>query len=105
MADLGRAIALREGLTAISLEARYDLARNHALLAGLAAEDRSGLASTEGRVRSDRAMDILKRVLAEGYRDRKMSADPDFDALRSRADFQLLMMDLTFPADPIARTE
>ncbi len=29
--------------------------------------------------------------------------DPDFDPLRDRDDFRLMMMDLAFPADPIAR--
>jgi hypothetical protein len=32
-----------------------------------------------------------------------MRTDTDLDPLRSRADFQLLMTDLAFPADPFAR--
>jgi hypothetical protein len=32
-----------------------------------------------------------------------LRADRDFDSLRSRADFQLLMMDLAMPDDPFAR--
>jgi eukaryotic-like serine/threonine-protein kinase len=42
-----------------------------------------------------------------GFRDTdlisRMSQDHDLDTLRSRGDFQLLMQDLTFPADPFAR--
>jgi hypothetical protein len=32
-----------------------------------------------------------------------MNRDPDLDPLRSRPDFQLLMMDLAMPAEPFAR--
>jgi eukaryotic-like serine/threonine-protein kinase len=103
VADLRRAIALREGLAAIDLDARYDQARNHGLLAGLAEQDGSGLASAEGRAHSEQATDMLKRIMAEGYRNPKMSTEPDFEHIRHRADFQLLMMDNAFPADPFAR--
>ena len=101
---LARAIALREGLDTIGLEARYDLARNHALLAGLAAEDGSALAPTEAQNHSDRAIEVLKRVVAEGYRPPRMRSDPDFDSLRRRPDFQLLVLDRDFPAKPFAAT-
>jgi hypothetical protein len=103
VADLWRAVALREGLVPLSLEARYDLARNHALLAGLADEEGSGLSPDDGRVEADRAMEVLKQVVAEGYRDATMRADPDFAPLRRREDFQVLMLDLDFPAEPFAR--
>jgi hypothetical protein len=103
VADLRRAIALREGLASASPEARYSLALNHALLAGLAAEDGSSLAVAEGHAQADRAMQVLKRVVADGYRDATMRTDPDLDPLRGRLDFQLLMLDLAFPPDPFAR--
>ncbi len=32
-----------------------------------------------------------------------MLSDPDLDLLRSRPDFPLHLMDLAFPADPLAR--
>ena len=51
---------------------------------------------------SDRAMELLKQVVAEGYRAPSMSTDPDFDPLRRRPDFQRLLLDVTFPADPFA---
>jgi serine/threonine-protein kinase len=100
--DLRRAIALREGLAAITLEARYDLARNWALLAGLAAEEGTGLAPAEAKSHSDRAMNALRHVVAEGFRAPKTSTEPDFDPLRSRPDFQRLLLDLAFPAEPFA---
>jgi hypothetical protein len=100
--DLRRAIALREGLPNLSLEARYDLARDHALLAGLAAETESGRSSAESGAEADRAVAVLKRLVAEGYRDATSRTDPDFDPLRSRPDVQLLIMDLTLPVELFA---
>jgi eukaryotic-like serine/threonine-protein kinase len=102
-ADLRRAIALWEGLAAISLEARYDLARNHALLAVLVAEGGSGLSPAEGRAYSEQAVEVIKRLVAEGYRNPNSSIEPDFASLRRRPDFQLLLLDLAFPTEPIAR--
>jgi eukaryotic-like serine/threonine-protein kinase len=101
-ADLRRAIALREGLAAVDAGGRYDLARNHALLAALAAEKTSGLAPAEAPAESDRAMEVLKRVVAEGYRAPRMCTEPDFDTLRRRDDFRVLLMDIAFPAEPFA---
>jgi tetratricopeptide (TPR) repeat protein len=47
------------------------------------------------------AIDGLKRAIAAGFRDvSHIQADRDLDPLRSRQDFQLLMMDLAFPVDP-----
>ena len=48
-------------------------------------------------------MDTLRRAIAAGYRPVDwMRRDPDLAPLRSRPDFQLLMMDLSFPAEPFA---
>jgi hypothetical protein len=42
--------------------------------------------------------------MAAGYRDVAwMRRDPDLDPLRPRADFQVLLLDLAFPADPFTR--
>jgi serine/threonine-protein kinase len=49
-------------------------------------------------------MQWLHRAIARGYRNvALMRKDPVLDPLRSRSDFQLLMMDLEFPDDPFAR--
>ena len=102
VADLRRAIALQEGLAALRNDGRYDLARSHARLASLAADHGSGLAPAEAQAQADRAVDLLRRLVAEGFRTPSMSTEPDFDPLRPRPDFQLLLLDLTFPADPFA---
>jgi hypothetical protein len=49
-------------------------------------------------------MDWLRQAVAGGYRKLTvLRTDLDLDPLRSRPDFQLLMMDLAFPDDPFAR--
>jgi hypothetical protein len=46
----------------------------------------------------------LRRALERGYRNVNLiRKDPDLDPLRSRPDFQALLLDLSFPADPFAR--
>jgi tetratricopeptide (TPR) repeat protein len=50
------------------------------------------------------AVKLLQQAAAKGYRDVvHMKQDTDFDPIRNRPDFQGLVMDLTFPSDPIAR--
>ena len=68
----------------------------------------SAMSGPDGsRVESgDRAMSTLRRAIAKGFRTRDhMAKDTDLDALRSRRDFQLLMLDLAFPSSPFAREE
>jgi serine/threonine-protein kinase len=61
------------------------------------------MTATEGRTAAEQAMQWLYRAVARGYRNvALMQRDPDLDPLRSRPDFQLLMMDLEFPDDPFA---
>jgi hypothetical protein len=86
--------------------ALYNLARWDSVLSGLGplAE---GLPADQGhgeqRARADRAMAALHRAVAAGWKDVvPLKLDPDFDPLRARADFQVLLLDLAFPADSFA---
>jgi serine/threonine-protein kinase len=82
----------------------YNLACTNAVLADIAIEPVSGMTAAEGRAAAERAMEWLHRAVARGYRNvALMRRDHDLDPLRSRPDFQLLMMDLAFPDDPFAR--
>jgi hypothetical protein len=64
----------------------------------------SGVGAAEGRAEAHRAMEWLRQAIAGGYRKPTvLQTDSDLDPLRSRPDFQLLMMDLEFPYDPFAR--
>jgi hypothetical protein len=48
-------------------------------------------------------MDLLRRAVAEGYRNSaSVAREAAFDGLRGRDDFRLLMLDLAMPADPFA---
>jgi eukaryotic-like serine/threonine-protein kinase len=55
----------------------------------------------EGEAEAARAMDWLRRAVAMGYQNtNELQIESAFVSLRSRRDFQLLTMDLAFPADP-----
>jgi hypothetical protein len=70
----------------------------------MAADPASRMTAAEGKAESERAMHVLRQAVAAGYRDLTwMRIDTDLDPLRSRPDFQLLMMDLAFPSDPFTR--
>jgi eukaryotic-like serine/threonine-protein kinase len=82
----------------------FDLACSLALLSGVADRSGSGLSAAEGRVEADAAMVALRRAVDAGWRSASSARhDSDLDPIRSRPDFQLLMLDLEFPADPFAR--
>jgi tetratricopeptide (TPR) repeat protein len=99
-----RALSLLEQLPALKPIDHYDLGCVHANLASIAALPGSGMTAAEGLAEADRAMQWLHRAVARGYRNvALMRRDHDLDPLRSRPDFQLLMMDLEFPDDPLAR--
>ena len=102
MKDLRRAVALREGLASLPPLTRFDHARNHALLAGLASEPSSGVSTSEVDAEADRAITELKRSVAQGYRTPGMKTNPDFAPIRGRPEFRAIMCDLDFPTDPFA---
>jgi serine/threonine-protein kinase len=99
-----QAVVIWEQLPQLPPAGHYNLACGHALLARIAVMPASGMTAAEGRAEAERAMQSLHRGVAAGYRNvALMRRDPDLDPLRSRDDFQLLMMDLEFPDDPFAR--
>ena len=103
VASIRRAIAIWMRLSSRNPLDLYNLSCSHAQLSSLAAAPGSGMTAAEGRAEADRAMEWLRQAVAAGYRKlANMRIDPDLDPLRSRPDFQLLMMDLAFPAEPFA---
>jgi eukaryotic-like serine/threonine-protein kinase len=76
----------------------YDRARLLALISERPGSDR------ERQFAGDRAMGVLRQTVSAGFRDvARMVQDHDLDALHTRLDFQLLMMDLAFPAEPFVQ--
>jgi tetratricopeptide (TPR) repeat protein len=52
---------------------------------------------------ADRAMAALRRAVAMGFRDTaRLRGETDLEPIRHRPDFQALLGELTFPADPFA---
>jgi serine/threonine protein kinase len=84
----------------------YNLACFRSLLAGIAADPASGMTAADVRSLGEQAVATLRRAVTAGLEDvAYMRKDRDLDAIRSRPDFQLLLMDLAFPAEPFARRE
>jgi hypothetical protein len=101
-ADGRRAIALYVALPPRSYDAAVLEAGCHAMLSGLAGLPGSSMTASDGAIEAERAMDILRGIFATSYRDQGPRTEPALDLLRSRPDFQLLMMDVAFPNDPLA---
>jgi serine/threonine-protein kinase len=76
----------------------------HGALGGLANAAGSGVPAAEGLTQAEEAMAILRKAVADGYRDiDHLRVEPGLDPLRARRDLRLLMMDLAFPAEPFVR--
>jgi serine/threonine-protein kinase len=105
-AEFRRAVAIMERLCDLQPDGYhlYNLACFRSLLLGIAAQPGSGLTSDDVRSLGGQAVDALRRAVAAGLQDLAfMRRDSDLDPLRSRPDFQLLMMDLAFPEEPFAK--
>jgi hypothetical protein len=72
----------------------------------MACEDATTLASSDPANAArhlDHAMRWLRLAAEAGWNDTEhMRTDPDMDRLRSRPDYQLLILDIAFPPDPFA---
>jgi serine/threonine-protein kinase len=105
-AELRRAVAIMERLCDLQPDGYnlYNLACFRSSLSGIAAQPGSGLTMDDARSLGEQAVDALRRAVAAGLQDFAfMRRDPDLDPLRSRPDFQALMMDLEFPEEPFAK--
>src|SRR5262249_34949546 len=96
-------IALYESVPSLSGEETFFISCTLAALSGLAGNADAGVSVGEGKAAADRAMIVLRRAVAMGYRNVEVYCkESSLDPLRSRPDFQLLMMDLAMPAEPFA---
>jgi serine/threonine-protein kinase len=104
--DAEQAVSEAEALTNkpnVSGEGLYNAACIHALASSVWKDD-----APKAEKQAARAVVLLRRAEAEGYFRSsevvgEMKQDRDLDVLRSRADYQNFLRDLTFPANPFAR--
>ena len=104
-AELKKAVAIMEPLSKVQPSGYdlYNLACFRSLLSGIAGQPGSGMTADDVRSLGEQAVATLRRAVAAGLEDvAYMRKDPDLEPLRRRADFQMLLMDLAFPADPFA---
>jgi hypothetical protein len=101
--DGRRALSLCDGLSLGSVWDLFEAACCHAALAGLAGKAGSGVSVAEGEIEAAKAMEFLHRALAMWHgHATELRLESALDPLRSREDFQLLMMDVAFLAEPFA---
>jgi hypothetical protein len=102
-ADIRRALAVYDALPSRTGEQWFRSACSHAALSGLAGHPGSNVSALEASTEADGSMALLRKAVGLGYRNRDAYRTEDaLAALRSRPDFQALMMDLAMPADPFA---
>jgi eukaryotic-like serine/threonine-protein kinase len=102
-ADLRRALAIWDAIPGRTGDEWFETACNHAALAGLAGRDAPGVPAAEARSHADTTMALLKKAVALGFRNANEFRSQDaLDPLRNRPDFRLLILDLSFPANPFA---
>jgi tetratricopeptide (TPR) repeat protein len=94
VADLRQAAEIWATAAAPNTETRFERSRALALLAGLGGETKSGLTDAEAGAFADQAVAALRDAINAGWNWPDELKEPDFDALRSRADFKKLVTDL-----------
>jgi len=98
-----RARELYEGIPDLRPEDCYFLACTLSRLISLSESTKRPDEPVEPRRDGDRAMTMLRRAIAGGIGNAsRFRNEKDLIALQRRADFQALLMDLAFPADPFA---
>jgi serine/threonine-protein kinase len=81
----------------------FTIACGYALLSAQAGKSDPVVSAEEGQADAERAMNELRRAMNRGgLNGARLRTAPDLDSLRSRADFQWLLLDLAFPAQPFA---
>jgi tetratricopeptide (TPR) repeat protein len=92
--DLRQAVELWAKAKAPNTETRFERSRALALLAGLAAEAKSGVTAAEAAAFADQAVAALRDAVEAGWGQYDELKEPDFDALRGRDDFKKLLTEV-----------
>ena len=105
-ADLRRAAALVEAVSAPTGEALFVDAGCHASISLLAGLEGTGVPASERAVEAERAMAMLRQAVNMGFRKPETyRTDTALDPIRDRDDFRVLLMDLAMPDDALAREQ
>jgi eukaryotic-like serine/threonine-protein kinase len=102
--NLRAALAIMQSAPTQSSAELYNQACFQAILSSTTPQPGTAATKAEAREDADRAMIALRRVVASGFKAATLlRTDSDLNCLRSRADFQCLLMDAEFPTEPFAR--
>jgi hypothetical protein len=98
-ADLRKALELCAKVPAMDLQSQFERLRTQAILAGLGADAKSGVTKDEAKSFADQSVAALAALLKTGWAIPSELKEPDFDALRGRADFQKLVAQMEAKAE------
>jgi hypothetical protein len=82
---------------------QIERSRALALLAGLGGDAKSGVTKEEARTFAELSVAALAVVVKTGWSRPSDLKEPDFDAIRGRADFQKLVAEMEAKARPPAK--
>ncbi len=101
-----RAVALFADVFPKSAERRVLEACCHAELSTVAGLPGADVSPAQGRAEAATAMTMLREAVAIGFHLVDwLRQETALEPLRSRADFQEMLLDLSFPANPFGRNE
>ena len=75
----------------------------HAMLSSVAGVSGSGVSATDRPSEVEKAMMILRGIIADNYHAPELRTESCLEPLRSLPEFQLLMLDVGFPDEPFTR--
>jgi hypothetical protein len=93
-ADLRRALELWAKTPPQDIEMRFERGRVLALLAGLGKDPKSGVTPAEAAAFAEESVPALREAVTSGWNLPDELKEPDFDAIRDRADFKKLVAEL-----------
>jgi eukaryotic-like serine/threonine-protein kinase len=104
VAHFRKSIALLEGLKKPRALDFYDTACCHSLISAAPAQAGSGMSAAESAAEAELAVAGVRKAVEAGYLNLVWvrSGDPDLNPIRSRPDFQALVMDMSMPVEPFA---
>ena len=80
-------------------QTRFERSRALALLASLGADAKSGVTAAVAKTFADQSVAAFAVIVKSGFSLASVWKEPDFDALRGRADFQTLLAEVEAKAE------